>query len=470
MRLKWRIMMLSALLVTGLVSVTMGLLYRAQKRQLLQRLESERHQALTRMARVCRETLEAESEIILLNDMKLSLEAYPILKIGLWDTRGRLQIHSDFVEGRYDGVGKHAQDPFVARANKADGVISERAGRVLKLASPVHMKGKRFGSVVAHYDLDRIEGSVSAVLRGQLRMLALAGAGALVVGLLGSLLLASAVSEPVRRLSEAARRFGSGDFDSFSGIHRKDELGALSRDLDAMAARLKELDQMKDRFMQSMSHDMRSPLAVMQSSLHHAKKTLDKGAVDIKEDLEDMEQAVQDLLKFVNNILDLAKLQADRVEFSIVPVKVTTMLDRTRLSFRRLAEQRKISLKVETAEKLPKVRADHEYIHHVVSNLVMNAIKFTPEGGSIRVSASDEGGMARITVRDTGHGIPQDRLDSVFGRFEQVSEARKKSSGGPGTGLGLSIAKEIVERHGGRIGVESELNKGSAFFFTLPYA
>jgi len=78
--------------------------------------------------------------------------------------------------------------------------------------------------------------------------------------------------------------------------------------------------------------------------------------------------------------------------------------------------------------------------------------------------------MVRFTVRDSGHGIPRDRLASVFGRFEQVSEARKKSSGGPGTGLGLSIAKEIVERHGGRIGVESELNKGATFSFTLPYA
>lgn len=473
MKLKGRFMLWNTVLVAGLLGATLATLYRTQQGILYAQLKTEREQALTRLARICRETLEAKSEPILLNYLKVWMQDPAVLEVGLWDLAGRIQVHSDFLSGDYASVGRRSDDPLLTRAAGSDGVVSHAgdAGgrRRLRLASPVVTRAGRFGTVVVDYDLDRIDQDLQERFRPTLQATVWVGLIALGAGLLAALALASNLAAPIRFLSDAARRIGEGKGADAFDLGRKDELGALARDLGDMARRLKELDRLKDRFLHSVSHDMRTPLAVVQSSLHHAKHAYKRDPDSLQEDFEDMDKAVADLLKFTNDILDLAKLQSNRMKFQMRPLEVAPMLEEAARGLRRLASERGLRLETAAEPGLPAILADRQFLPQVFQNLLTNAVKFTRRGG-ITLTAKRDGALAHFRVTDTGDGIPKEKLEAVFERFEQVSQHGRTSTGMAGSGLGLAICKEIVERHGGTIWVESQEGKGSTFHFTVPLA
>ena len=173
------------------------------------------------------------------------------------------------------------------------------------------------------------------------------------------------------------------------------------------------------------------------------------------------------LLGLINEILDLSKIEAGRLELEIEPASISDVLETAESTLRPLATKKAINLRVESDGRIPRVPMDVARIRQVVLNLVGNAIKFTPEGGQVwlRADASDE--VVRVEVGDTGLGIPIEDHERIFLEFEQ---ARTGSAGSKpeGTGLGLALAKKLVEMHGGKIWVESEVGKGSRFYFTLP--
>src|SRR5262249_25900595 len=173
----------------------------------------------------------------------------------------------------------------------------------------------------------------------------------------------------------------------------------------------------------------------------------------------------QHLLSLINDILDLSKIEAGRMELELSDFDLPTAIDNALTLVRERAARRDITLEKSVDPRLGQVRADERNVRQVVLNLLSNAIKFTPEGGRIEVGAVPRGGLVEVSVSDTGVGIAPEDREAVFEEFRQVGTADKKVEG---TGLGLTLCRKFVELHGGRIWLKSELGVGSVFTFTIP--
>jgi len=228
--------------------------------------------------------------------------------------------------------------------------------------------------------------------------------------------------------------------------------------------RIRRLESVRRDFISNISHELRTPLA----SLKALVETLRDGALlddppAARRFLDRMETEVDALAQMVQELLELARIESGQAPFKLKPVAVGDVVLPAVDRLRAQAERAGLELRVELAPDLPLIRADAERMQQVFTNLVHNAIKFTPPGGEVTVSADTAGEELFVSVRDTGVGIPADDLPRIFERFYKADRAR---SGG-GTGLGLAISKHIVQAHGGRIWVESAESRGSTFYVAL---
>lgn len=229
---------------------------------------------------------------------------------------------------------------------------------------------------------------------------------------------------------------------------------------------LHRLERVRRDFVSNISHELRTPLA----SLRALTETLRDGALDdpaaAPRFLDSVETEVDSLAQMVRELLELSRIESGQVPFRFQPVPVSETVLTPVERLQPLAARSDINLIVDLPARLPRVYADAERIHQVVTNLVHNALKFSSAGGSVKVSADAETGSRHVTVsvNDTGIGVPAEDTDRIFERFFKTDRARASL----GTGLGLAIAKHIVQAHGGRIWVNSIENQGSTFSFTLP--
>jgi signal transduction histidine kinase len=185
-----------------------------------------------------------------------------------------------------------------------------------------------------------------------------------------------------------------------------------------------------------------------------------------EEYLKDIYASGTHLLSLINDILDLSKIEAGRMELELTDFHLPTALDNALTLVRERAARRSITLNISIDERLGEVRADERKIRQVVLNLLSNAIKFTPEGGRIEIAAAEpKDGSVEVSVSDTGIGIAPEDQEAVFEEFRQVGTAQKKAEG---TGLGLTLCRKFIELHGGRIWVRSQATVGSTFTFTIP--
>ncbi|TMK76103.1 MAG: GAF domain-containing protein, partial [Actinobacteria bacterium] len=242
----------------------------------------------------------------------------------------------------------------------------------------------------------------------------------------------------------------------------------LFREIADKSAQLEAASRHKSEFLANMSHELRTPLnAIIGFSEVLAEKMF--GDINEKqtEYLQDILESGRHLLSLINDILDLSKIEAGRMELEATDFDLPSAIDNALILVRERASRRGITLGHSVDERLGQIRGDERKVKQVLLNLLSNALKFTPEGGRIDVRAVPHDGVAEISVADTGVGIaPQDQ-EAVFEEFRQVGTADKKVEG---TGLGLALSRKFIELHGGRIWVESEVGKGSTFRFTLPSA
>jgi len=210
-------------------------------------------------------------------------------------------------------------------------------------------------------------------------------------------------------------------------------------------------------------HDLRSPLMIVSGYLalleeHEAKKLSESGAAFIRQ----AGRSLADLVDMVDSMLDAGKMEAGEMKLNRSDCDLDTLIRTTIEKVEPLVASR--ILTVATPEQPVRLSADTGLLSRVVRNLLGNALKFTPDQGSVRIGISASGREARVTVSDDGPGIPAEYHQKIFEKFGQVEDTRAKA----GTGLGLAFCRLAVELHGGRIGVESEVGKGSTFWFTLP--
>jgi signal transduction histidine kinase len=244
------------------------------------------------------------------------------------------------------------------------------------------------------------------------------------------------------------------------------ENARLLRELEEKGHQLETASRHKSEFLANMSHELRTPLnAIMGFSEVLAEGMF--GEVNEKqvEYLRDILESGRHLLSLINDILDLSKIEAGRMDLRLEDVDLPGAIDNALTLVRERARRRGIALGRVIDDRVGVIRADERKVRQVLLNLLSNALKFTPEGGRIDVRAAVAAGMVEVSVADTGVGIAAEDQEAVFEEFRQVATADKKVEG---TGLGLALARKFIELHGGRIWVKSQLGQGSTFTFTLP--
>jgi len=244
------------------------------------------------------------------------------------------------------------------------------------------------------------------------------------------------------------------------------ENGRLLRELEEKGRQLEAASQHKSEFLANMSHELRTPLnAIIGFSEVLSDRMFGELNDKQAEYLKDIYASGTHLLSLINDILDLSKIEAGRMELEVTDFDLPQAIDNALTLVRERAGRRGIRLESTIDERLGEVRADERKIRQVVLNLLSNAIKFTPEGGRIEVAAVPKGGSVEVSVSDTGVGIAPEDQEAVFEEFRQVGTSAAKQEG---TGLGLALCRKFVELHGGGIRVLSEVGRGSTFTFTIP--
>ncbi len=240
----------------------------------------------------------------------------------------------------------------------------------------------------------------------------------------------------------------------------------LFQEIEDKSRQLEAASRHKSEFLANMSHELRTPL---NSIIGFSEVLSERMFGDLNEKqaeyARDIQASGQHLLSLINDILDLSKIEAGRMELDPTVFDLPTAIDNALTFFRERAGRRGIALHQNVDQRLGEIQADERKIKQVLLNLLSNALKFTPEGGRIEIGAGIADGMAEVSVTDTGIGIPPESQEAVFEEFRQIGTAAKKVEG---TGLGLTLSRKLIELHGGRIWVESELGVGSTFRFTLP--
>jgi len=292
--------------------------------------------------------------------------------------------------------------------------------------------------------------------------------GLLALGL-GSLLFRQ-ITSPLGALSRAAEAIAGGDLGRRVEARSDDEIGRVARSFNRMAESLAHADAQRRNMMADIAHELRTPLTIIQGNL----EALMDGVYDLTaENVADVHRHTVVLSRLVADLRDLALAEAGQLRLERQPISLSAVIAQVSEGLEAQAREKGVTLKIEASDALPPVEADEQRIAQVLFNLMSNALRHTPRGGTITVGATSRSmvapgpsdGRVLVTVRDTGTGIPPEDLPHVFERFYRADRSRARATGG--SGLGLTIAKQIVEAHGGQIWAQSWLGAGSTFAFSL---
>ena len=386
------------------------------------------------------------------------------------EERGRLeQAIQGFAE--YGAVVERARDLLKRGATKRADEVLGREGGVVVDRVVVALDGL---ITITQEALDRTQVEATAALghvRNVLDQLRVRTFTAIPIGLAltvlaavaGTAIISIRMTRSLRQLSDATTAVAEGQFREPLTVRTKDEVGALARAFNVMGERLRQIDAMKEQFYATTSHELRSPLM----SIREAARLMHDGAAGPVTEKQERLLAIIDrggdrLLRLVSKVLDLSRADAGLLPLDRRWFDLGQAVARAIDEMRPQAMQRQLALKLERPSGEIKAFGDEDRIVEVVVNLVANALRFTPPGGSVTVRVTSTDAEALIEVEDTGAGIRPDLLPVIFDRFRQAH------SGHGGTGLGLALVRAMVEAHGGRVVVESQEGKGSRFTVVLP--
>jgi signal transduction histidine kinase len=267
----------------------------------------------------------------------------------------------------------------------------------------------------------------------------------LMVGLAGGLAIGRVVSAPVTSLARAARKVGNGELQVRVPVQGSREMQDLATTFNIMAAALQEAENARNNLMADVSHELRTPLTVLEGNLRAALdhvQTLDEAAI------ANLYSQTRHLIRLVNDLRELALAETGQLALEKTFIDVRLMVNETVQAIEPLAAEKEVQL-IADVPTLPLIHLDALRIRQVLFNLLSNALRHTPAGGTIRVLGVRSPAGLRMIVEDSGEGLTPEQLDSVFNRFYRVDKSRSRETGG--TGLGLAIVKAIIEAHGGTI-------------------
>jgi signal transduction histidine kinase len=296
--------------------------------------------------------------------------------------------------------------------------------------------------------------------------LAAAGVVALAVALGASAFAAQRIAAPAQRLSAAARRIAGGQYAERVPAAGRDELGVLAASFNEMAAALEDTERRRLELLGDVAHELRTPISTLEGYLEGLLDGVVEPRAEVWALLHDETRRMQ---RLVDDLRDLWRAEARQLPLTLAPIAPAAMVQTTVARLAPDFAAAGLTLRTALPDDLPHVRADRDRAVQVLTNLLGNALRYTPAPGSVEIGAAPDDGHVRFTVRDTGIGIAAEHLPHVFERFYRVDKSRSRALGG--SGVGLTIARALVEAMGGTIAVTSAgAGQGTTFTFTLPVA
>jgi len=294
--------------------------------------------------------------------------------------------------------------------------------------------------------------------------LLLAAAAATIAAVGASILLSRGITAPLRAMALASRRIAEGRYAERVQVEGEDELADFGRSFNQMAADLERVEAMRRRLIGDVAHELRTPLTAITGSM----EGLMDGLLPAKaETFEQVHREAERLNRLIDDLQELSRVESGALPLAFQPVDLADLIQSVSGRLSRQFELKRIGMALNLPEARISVRGDPHRIDQVLTNLLGNAIEYTPGGGTVTISIVPKALWVEVSVQDTGIGIPAEHLPHVFDRFYRVDLSRSRVRGG--SGIGLTIARHLVEAHGGRIWVESEgEGRGSKFSFTLP--
>ncbi len=330
---------------------------------------------------------------------------------------------------------------------------------------PIQVDGQRVGILIANSQM--MHGVTDTAAQDFLaqvnRSILLAGLAAAAIALVLGFLLFRQITAPLNALASASDKIAAGDLTARSPVSGDDEIARVGRSFNAMADQLARSETARQNMLADIAHELRNPIGVIQS---HLEAMMDGVFPMDVEQVTSLHDETLLLARLVGDLRELALADAGQLTLNRAPTALRGLIERVVNAFQAQANEREIKLTASVPEYIPPLNIDAQRIEQVLRNLLSNALRYTPANGVVMVTATQEKKLARVQVHDTGAGITPDALPHVFERFWRGDKARSRTQGS--TGLGLAIAKQLVEAHGGEIGVESEPGKGTTFWFTLP--
>ena len=402
-----------------------------------------------------------ETHEVMLNDWAHTFVAYYTYNGNNWDgveTLGHVAElkQSGVVLSNLNGrILYHYDDTYIGRQVPQEiysrGYILRVDNQVIGILYPAAL----FSDTFMQLEQNFVKSTMGAVAKGAF----FTSLFAIIIGMA----LSIHIVHPVRELTRAAKRMAKGNFEEPLPIYSTDEIGDLSRSFNTMAKEIEHGIEMSKQMMADTSHELRTPLTVLASKLEF---TLEQNKPLETEEIVVLYDEVIRLKGLVNELQDLSKLEAGHTVLDKTLIKFADYFEDFFVLLDAEAESRNMTLEVNLKEAPEYCYADPKRLKQIVLNLVNNAFRYTPEGGTVTIIAKEQDGDFLFSVQDTGMGIAPEDVNKIFDRFYRTDRSRDRESGG--SGLGLAITKALVDAHGGWIKVDSQLNAGTTFTIMLP--
>lgn len=383
---------------------------------------------------------------------------------GSWSGLDRLFLRNrdvlPFVIADVDGIIVSAPDLHMIRDRLSRGELA--AGL------PIIVDGKTVGTLLSR-GLLRLRDPVEKHFLGTVTVsLWISAVIVSLIGILLSIFLFRQLTGPLKRLNAAAGDIAHGKLTSRVEVHSQDELGHLADSFNEMAASLQESEQAKRQMIADVSHELRTPISVVRTGLEAMRDGL---LETTPANIAALHDKILLTTRLVGDLQQLALADAGQLSIHKEALDLNELVERIRATVEVELEDRGVALRIDIPVDLQRVHADRQRIEQVLLNLLANAMRYTPSGGTISIAAkSADEQMLQVSLCDSGPGLSKEDLEHVFDRFYRADAARTRESGeSSGSGLGLAIAKALIEAHGGRIWAENAAAGGACFHFTLPW-
>ena len=346
--------------------------------------------------------------------------------------------------------------------------IGDNVGDLLPLSdirngNPIKVNGKVVGTMVTRQPTINVNPAETDFLNHVMQVITLTAIGVIAVGLLLAFLLSRSLTRPIRELTAATHAISAGQLKQEVPVRSRDELGQLAASFNRMNAEMVRSTELRRQMTADIAHELRTPVSVI---MGHAEAVHDGVMAPSLESFEIIRDEVERLDGLIEDLRTLSRADAGELPMEFQMVSPARLLEKLHGMHKQHATRKNIAIDLQVEPKLPEISIDPGRMVQVLSNLVDNALLYTPEGGQVCISARMVAEGLEIRVQDSGPGIAEDELERVFERFYRSDPSRQRNEGG--SGLGLAIAKSIVEKHNGCIWAESKADEGTTIVIHLP--